>query len=138
MLDGWVNHDADCDITKPLPYGDGVADSVLAEHVSEHISGPEVLRFFTEVHRLLKPGGIFRVCVPQIGTHLKREHARDLILGHGHLVFFNGAALKSVLWAAGFDAQQINPSGRKDIDGHWRAIGVEKDDLETCRMEAVK
>lgn len=138
ILDGWNNHDAEVDITKPLPYGDGVADMVLAEHVSEHVTGPEVLRFFTEVHRILKPGGVFRVCVPAIGSNLERDHARDLILGHGHLVFFNREMLAAVLWAAGFGILNIAATGRSEIDGHWRVIGIEKDNVETLRMEATK
>jgi len=34
--------------------------------------------------------------------------------------------------------EKIIKTGRKEIDGHWRAIGTAKDDLETLRMEAQK
>jgi hypothetical protein len=39
---------------------------------------------------------------------------------------------------AGFSNEAIHRTDRRDEDGHWKSIGRENDDLETCRMEAMK
>src|SRR5262245_52419552 len=45
------------------PFGDGAFDVVLSAYVAEHFEdGPEVL--FREIHRVLKPNGLFLVVVP--------------------------------------------------------------------------
>lgn len=137
QLAGWENHDIETDVTKlPLPYGDNTVDTVLAEHLVEHTAGPDCFRFFRDVHRILKPGGIFRVCIPTVERIFDREQAIDLIINHGHLQLFCRETLHQMLWAAGFDRRW--DSGRKEIDGHHREIGMEKDDRETVRVEAMK
>jgi predicted SAM-dependent methyltransferase len=139
ILEGWTNVDAEVDITKPLPYADNTVDFILAEHVVEHVSGPDALRFFDKCHRILKLHGVLRVCVPVVwglGIAMTREHARDLILGHGHQLVLTPVTVNRILYLAGFKSVQLTP--RKECDGHWKAIGLEKDDLETYRCEAVK
>jgi predicted SAM-dependent methyltransferase len=136
-LEGWINHDSDADIRGRLPYEDGVADWVFIEHGLEHVNSHEGLAFMRECHRILKPGGVLRVCVPELRRlFMTREHMSDLILGHGHQMVYSSDSLAGMLVAAGFDA--IWETGRKEIDSHWKTIGREKDDLETLRMEAVK
>jgi predicted SAM-dependent methyltransferase len=137
-LDGWQNFDQDCDITKPLPFSDNCADIILAEHVVEHISSHDALRFFSECYRILKTGGALRICVPQLNRITDREHARDLILGHGHQLVCSHDTIKGMMWAAGFDGRRIIETDRSPFDGHWKVIGMEKDDTETLRMEAFK
>jgi hypothetical protein len=139
ILDGWQNYDIDLDVRKlPLPFPDNYADASFTCHMPEHLSMPDCLRFFKDVYRILKPSGYFRVCVPTVGTHLTREHAADLLTNHGHLIGFTPSLLMTVLWCAGFDMDSINETGRSPLDGHFRVIGIEKDDLETCRIEATK
>jgi predicted SAM-dependent methyltransferase len=137
-LEGWVNTDAEVDITKPLPWPNEVADMILAEHVVEHVNSHEALRFFMEARRVLKPQGILRVCVPALDDIIDREHARDLVFGHGHQMIFSKDVLFQMLWAAGFNELQIAQVHREECDGHWKVIGKEKDDIETLRMEAIK
>ena len=138
QLAGFNNHDIEVDITKPLPYREGEVDFVLAEHVAEHISGPDVLRFFKEVHRILRPGGMFRVCMPVL-DRLKRDKAEDIITNHGHLTIWSEELIPIVLWVAGFNAGRIFPTKfDPTIDGHWRVIGQEQDTMETGRFEAIK
>jgi len=139
ILEGFDNTDFDkVDITKPLPWGDNIADLIFAEHVVEHINIQQALGFFSECYRVLKPGGILRVCVPQLNRINDRGHARDLILGHGHQLVCSHDTIKGIMWAAGFDGQKIKETDRRDIDSHWKAISKEKDDQETLRMEATK
>lgn len=138
VLPGFNNHDIEVDITKPLPYRDGEVDFVLAEHVSEHISGPQVLRFFKEVHRILRHGGTFRVCIPVL-DRLKRDKAEDIITNHGHLTIWSEELIPLVLWVAGFNPATMGPvKFDPNIDGHYKVIGEEQDQMETGRFEAIK
>jgi SAM-dependent methyltransferase len=136
-LDGWRNSDDDIR-TILSTVTTSSADFILVEHVVEHLSGPEMLRFFDECYRCLKTGGTLRLCVPELDSRMTLEHKRDLIFGHGHLQVMSYAPLEMALTAARFDRDKIELSERKDCDGHWRVIGIEKDDLETLRVEAVK
>lgn len=134
--DGWTCHDAEVDITKPLPYEDNTVDKIRAEHVCEHITGPEFLRFLDECYRILKPGGRLRLCMP-VMTNLSLVECRDIITNHGHLCAYNPQLINTFVHVAGFrKGQEFAP--RNDTDGHWRVIGKEKDDKETYRCEAIK
>ena len=143
-LPGWIGHDLDhdgVDIRRPLPYLDGTVDGIRAEHVCEHISGPEFLRFLDECHRILKVGGALRLCMPVLDAvesgRMTYSHARDLILNHGHQAAYTAVLIYYYLRAAGFT---LIDGGLPidDTDGHWKVISREKDELETYRVEATK
>lgn len=139
-LEGWANHDIEVDITSlPLPYADDSVDQIQAEHVCEHTTGPQFLRFLMDCHRILVPSlGVIRVCCPVIGQWMTREQAIDLTVNHGHLQVLNEDVMRNFLWMAGFDPQRIRRTDRWPIDGHWRVIGEPQDAEETCRMIAIK
>lgn len=69
---GWVNldafsdsADARLDLREPLPLPDGVASVVYSEHFFEHLRYPdEAERLLAESMRVLEPGGVFSVGVP--------------------------------------------------------------------------
>jgi len=48
------------------PFNDNVFDLVYHSHVLEHFSKDEGVHFVKECHRVLKPGGILRVVVPDL------------------------------------------------------------------------
>ncbi len=52
------------DLRKPLPFADGTVDAVYASHVLEHLDLAEGRRLLSECRRILKPGGIVRIVVP--------------------------------------------------------------------------
>ncbi len=52
------------DITSPFPYADQTFDRVIAVEVTEHILDHE--SFFSEINRILKPGGKFYISTPNI------------------------------------------------------------------------
>lgn len=135
ILEGWKNHDIETPVESPLPYKDGEVDFILIEHCLEHITHIQALDFMIEARRILKPGGKLRVCIPVL-TRLDRPGATDIIRNHGHKAVWNERLLEDFFWVAGFS--EWRATLRKDCDGHRRAIGEEKDMLETCRMEAVK
>ena len=49
-----------------LPYQNETADEVYASHVLEHIARAETINTLREWVRVLKPGGILRVAVPDM------------------------------------------------------------------------
>ena len=54
--------DHECDLTQPLPFGEGRFDTVLLSDVLEHIPTPEAL--CVEISRILAPGGKLLLNVP--------------------------------------------------------------------------
>lgn len=95
LLHGWINIDREnCwghgeglglwflrrDILRGLPFGDDTADEILADNVLEHIApGPDSIFAMNECYRVLKPGGLLTIIVPdarseagwQDPTHLR-------------------------------------------------------------------
>lgn len=77
VLDGWVNCDIErnpdatrdpeimCD-AKSIPLPDGCADTVMAIHVFEHFYRWEVEDVLWEWRRLLKPGGLLILELPDL------------------------------------------------------------------------
>jgi SAM-dependent methyltransferase len=51
-------------ITKRLPFGDKTVDAVYFSHVLEHLYLDEGRHLLAESHRILKPGGLVRILVP--------------------------------------------------------------------------
>lgn len=51
-----------CELERPLPFRDNVADAVVLDHALEHLS--DVLRPLAEVHRVCKPGARVHVRCP--------------------------------------------------------------------------
>lgn len=132
----WRNHDSDMDITKPLPVASGSVEMINLEHTLEHVNCADGFRFMEEALRVLKPGGKLRISVPVV-ARLDRNHAKDILTGHGHQMLYNLQSLIDMLLIAGFDCVYEVVFDRS-IDGHWKVIGEDKDSKETLRVEAVK
>jgi SAM-dependent methyltransferase len=54
------------DLTKPLPLPAGSCEAVFSAHVFEHLFLEEIEPLVRELHRILVPGGICRVVVPDL------------------------------------------------------------------------
>lgn len=57
---GHITHD----ITNKHPFEDNSVDSYQAEDVFEHIEFSKIAGIIDDIHRILKPGGLFRLSVP--------------------------------------------------------------------------
>lgn len=77
---GWINVDifrapgVNCryDCRRRLPFADGSVRGIFCEHFLEHLDySEEVPRFLSECRRVLQPGGVLRVVVPDAGRYLK-------------------------------------------------------------------
>jgi predicted SAM-dependent methyltransferase len=81
---GWLNadkFDARADIYvnayNRLPFADGTFAIVFCEHMIEHLRIDKVPSFLREVHRVLRPGGLFRVTCPDLGLFIAKYAAGD-------------------------------------------------------------
>jgi len=55
-----------CNLLKGIPYDKNYFDVVYHSHLLEHFSKTEATNFINECYRVLKPGGISRVAVPDL------------------------------------------------------------------------
>lgn len=54
------------DLRRTFPFDNGSVDVVYTSHTLEHFSKQDGERFLRECHRVLRPGGILRVVVPDL------------------------------------------------------------------------
>lgn len=122
-LDGWINHDKEVDISKPLPYENNSVDYILAEHVLEHVYPVEGYSFLKECYRVLKPMGVVRILVPAIdklqavwkpeygiavrdghgvGNGDKQSSIEGIIYGHEHKTIYTDDLLIAMIRLSGF------------------------------------
>ncbi|RUU23682.1 methyltransferase domain-containing protein [Mesorhizobium sp. M7A.T.Ca.TU.009.01.3.2] len=162
-MEGWENFDEEVDITKQLPFIDGYADFIFAEHVVEHVDYRQALAFFAECHRVLKPGGVIRIAVPSLENIWKRGdqdyfnfahrwapsadrrgamHA--IINAHGHKAIWTQGLLEACLFYAGFEDIAGAEPGKSEhadlmaVEGHGRVIGDRFNWIETAVAEGCK
>jgi predicted SAM-dependent methyltransferase len=55
-----------CDVIQPLPFADATFDAVYHSHLLEHLPRAGALPFLRECRRVLKPGGIMRLAIPNL------------------------------------------------------------------------
>jgi len=141
-LDGWLNvdivgmrPDLHWDLRRPLPFPDDSAKAVFLEHVLEHIPLAGVMFVLGEAKRVLRPGGIIRVGVPDLGRYMKsyagdQSFVNELRPGrptallavaevaqfHGHVSAWDDETLVAVLEAAGFQDVENKLWGESKLD----------------------
>lgn len=129
------------DGAEKLPFATGSVDVVYSSHMLEHLDREEARGFLREARRVLKPGGIIRLAVPDLrgqvqgylesndadafiaGTHLTQERPRTLakrlrILFVGtrhHQWMYDGASLSRLLISEGFENASVVPAGASRI-----------------------
>lgn len=65
-LDGWAAPGVDhvVDLRERLPLADGACRLIFSEHTLEHFEMPEIEKILHEFARVLRPGGVLRLVVP--------------------------------------------------------------------------
>lgn len=58
------------DLRRPFPWNDGAARVVYSSHTLEHLTREDGRRFLRECRRVLAPGGVVRVVVPDVALVL--------------------------------------------------------------------
>lgn len=73
------------DLRKGIPFGDATVDAVYHSHVLEHIDRDAVSGFLAEVRRVLRPGGVHRIVVPDLELQARTYLASldDAVAGRG-------------------------------------------------------
>jgi predicted SAM-dependent methyltransferase len=131
-LENWVNVDlADprhrldlCwDLRRGIPFADGSAEAVFSEHLFEHIGFDGGLALMRECHRVLRPGGVLRITVPDLERYVRSYLGDDPLLDecrtgrptramafeevffhHGHRAMYDFETLALMLRSVGFTA----------------------------------
>lgn len=129
----WPGVDLCWDITRGLPFPDRRFAGIFTEHCLEHVSYTEAAHVLGECRRILKPGGVVRLIVPDAELYLraydrgKREagvtfpygqpadtrsadgqtplmHLYALFRDHGHKAAYDFLTLECLLKDQGFQA----------------------------------
>lgn len=106
-FEGWFQTDKELlDVTSPddwnVLFKPDSIDRVLSEHMLEHLTEDEGRIAAGECFRYLKPGGLFRVAVPD-GYRRDPAYVKEAAPPNdGHQVFYNVNTLTALLEGAGF------------------------------------
>lgn len=141
------------DVRKRIPFPNASVSFIYSSHTFEHFTYEESLAVARECFRVLKPGGILRIVVPDLGkivrdyladtSNPKASHrfigrllliggARDVIHpGAHHKQMFDAASLVHMLREAGFAQPDVSTFGESRIPN------IAEVDLESRRRESL-
>jgi predicted SAM-dependent methyltransferase len=109
---GWIQTDRTVlDITSPNDwrglFEPGSIDRLLAEHVLEHLTEAECRIALSQAFCYLKPGGLFRIAVPD-GYRRDAAYAAEVSPPHdGHKALYNIDSLVLLLKSSGFEVAPL-------------------------------
>ncbi len=107
------------DLTTPIPLVDCSVDAFQSEDVLEHIAYSQLPVVLAEIHRVLKPGALFRLSVPDYGCDVLRD--RSVLNEAGDIVFDPGGGgtpeNPSHLWFPRIDSVRSLVEGSPFADG---------------------
>jgi predicted SAM-dependent methyltransferase len=141
------------DVRKRITFPDASVRYIYSSHTFEHFSYEDSLKVARECYRVLAPGGVLRIVVPDLGI-LVRDYLSDaenprashrfierLLLvggvrdvvhpGAHHKQMFDGRSLVHMLRDAGFSAPEVSAFGQSRIPR------IEEIELESRRRESL-
>ncbi len=147
--------------TRYLPFDDACADVLYSSHMLEHLSRKQAAGFLAEARRVLAPGGIIRIAVPDLallneqyrqsgdadafvaGTLMAFDppetlagRMKDLFAGpRHHLWMYDGPSLIKLLTANGFADAEVLPPGSTKISDPGE-LNLSERDGESVYVEA--
>jgi rfaE bifunctional protein nucleotidyltransferase chain/domain len=159
--DGYVTVDIDpanapdivADITDMAVVADASCDEVVAGHVLEHIEWPNSFGAIAEFARVLKPGGVVKIAVPDMASLLRMLlsgesafHVMGLVYGLGgrvntferHRYGFTPGMLADILETLGFGEFDWWNSSLADAPNGWAPRGLDERIGMSLNMQAVK
>jgi len=124
VLKGWVHTDEDLlDIASSQDwrflFKPTSIDSILSEHVLEHLSEEKAQIAVKECYRYLRPGGLFRVAVPDGYRRDPTYIQATAPPNDGHLMLYNVDSLAGLLEGVGF---KITPLEYFDVREQFHAF----------------
>jgi predicted SAM-dependent methyltransferase len=113
------------DVRRRMPFADGSVAGIFSEHMLEHMTLAEAMTVLREFRRVLAPGGVVRIVVPDGDLYFEHHRAgtpmpyadadrrefpiytpmvsvNRIFRSHGHKFMFDFATLAVALTAAGF------------------------------------
>jgi predicted SAM-dependent methyltransferase len=141
--EGWFNidlvgHPVDLawNLAHGLPFPNGSAEAVFHEHLLEHLPLEAAAKLIEESHRVLCPGGVMRIAVPDAGRYLLSyanegqglidEYrpgrptnllaAQEIFYLHGHRSAWDAETLGLFVRAAGFEQCEAPGFGASRIE----------------------
>jgi SAM-dependent methyltransferase len=123
------NNHIQFDIRNQLPLQENSVDIFCAEDVMEHIDYKLQINIFNEVHRILKPNGIFRLAVPDYRCDILFQRTlktkkgelkfdpggggsynqfRRKVVGGGHIWFPNYQNVRNIFDKSNFEDKKVN------------------------------
>ncbi|HKV32999.1 MAG TPA: methyltransferase domain-containing protein [Pyrinomonadaceae bacterium] len=118
-FDGWLQTDKDIlDVTSPddwsILFDPGSIDSLLSEHMLEHLSEDEARTALAECYRFLKPKGLFRLAVPD-GYRRDSAYVKEVAPpADGHKMLYNIDSLTALLQSVGFETTALEYFDREE------------------------
>lgn len=73
----FVDYKFDLNLKKRIPLPDACALLIFSSHCLEHLADDVCLFVLRECHRLLKPGGVLRLCIPDMDKALEAYVERN-------------------------------------------------------------
>lgn len=107
------------DLRTGVPFGSESFDMIYHSHVLEHFTREDGKRFIVECFRVLKPGGILRVCVPNL-----EDTARNYVAELDKVIAGDVGALPNHEWMT---IELIDQMVRNRTGGEMGAYLVKKD-----------
>lgn len=105
-------------LERGLPFGDDTVDSIFAGEVLEHLSVDVAHRVLRESRRVLKPGGVIRICVPDLQCAIDQYLADEKKEALGFFLYDNGrgglSAHKS-MWDYGLLVDALRAAGFSSV-----------------------
>ena len=151
------------DAAKGLHVQDESVDVLYSSHMLEHLDRNEADKFLKEAFRVLLPGGIIRIAIPDIkkivdqynesgdadafieSTHLcvprprsLAQRLRLLLVGtRNHQWMYDGNSLSRLLQKHGFLKTEVMPAGQTKLSGH-EPLDLKERDSQSVYVEAEK
>lgn len=138
-LKGWVNIDLlrpgrrldlYWDLRRGLPFPAGSAEAVFAEHLFEHLTYEQGVALMGECARVLQPGGVLRIGVPDLDRYVASYLGQDDLIDrvrpgrptraiafgepfflYGHRCMYDFETLERACLDAGFAAVEKSAHG---------------------------
>lgn len=148
---------------KKLPFHEGSVEVVYTSHMLEHLDRTQAQAFLQEVLRVLKPGGVIRISVPDlkilVDQYLQDQDADHMIESMGtcinnpqsmkeklkyvltgsrhHSWMYDRKSLIKLLMQSGFAQVQAMPLGKTTIPDSGKLDLYERSDA-SIYVEAIK
>lgn len=108
---GWINSDrisckgvdVCCDIRSGLPLAAECMDYAVAIHVLQDLSWPDIAAALRELHRVLRPGGVLRLGLPDLDRRSTPTSAATKRISTSRMAMREASAQSSSRKSSGMD-----------------------------------